>query len=147
LFTLKKTPHNLTIIENKLGNTQFSADELVSSLNIELSDEVVAELLPIVEQMLEGDKSLSGTDLTQLGDLAAVIERQREMTSLLNEARANGDTKNYLSIGRLADSLASTKRSLLKDMVLTRASTSESSVSKVASKAQAKSGRDWSGIL
>lgn len=144
---MSKTPHNLTVIENKPGNTQLSADELVSSLNIELSDDVVAELLPIVEQLMDGDKSLSGTDLTQLGDLAAVIERQREMNSLLNEARASGDTKTYLSIGRLADSLSATKRSLLKDMVLTRASASESPVSKVASKAQAKSGRDWSGIL
>lgn len=118
-------------------------DPTVILSDLDLSDAVLNEMRPILEQA--GD--LSGADITQARELADIIQRQADIRELQAEAKAGGDTAQWLSLGRLFDATSTTKRGLLRDMNMTRSSTSTDASSKVAAKAQGKAGVDWEGIL
>jgi hypothetical protein len=89
---------------------------------------------------------LSAGDIEQMHDLCEQDARSVEIRDWLTQAKADGDMQMWIRLNAQLDKLTASRRMLMRDLKITRASITES-VGKKDLKAQGKSGADWDGIL
>lgn len=115
--------------------------------DIRVNHSVKKEIKRIVMYLYEATGEVTGPDIAQIRELAAISGRQRDAEQMAAEAKDAGDVDGWMRLCRILDGLTTQRRGLMRDLRVTRMTQTEGGESASEKKARQKSGSKWSGIL